>query len=117
MLERNRKKREFESITFEPVNYKVISFWVSIDLDGTDFKKYRYCGERLFETQDKVVGSMSKCRPNEKWFEQCGWAIIDATDNDDLLNKYLEEKPNTIFYSDNGHGKPLSKNVRYERLI
>ena len=60
-------------------------------------------------------GNKTKIKIEENWFERCEWALIDATDNDDTLDKYLEEHPGHHFYSDRGSGKLLAMDQRYVR--
>lgn len=57
----------------------------------------------------------TKITINARWFNKCKWTLIDATEDDRELDRYLSEHPGCQYYSDNGSGKPLARSRKYSR--
>ena len=125
LLERRRKNRGIKNVSFEPTNFQALTFWVGVNKDSQKVKVYYFNDELLFETrsvgekqyilteEDNTGGAKkgvnaTKIRPNEEWFTQCGWDIIDITDSKNELKKYLTTHPDAIWFTDNGSKKPLT---------
>ena len=123
LLERRRKLKSNNDYVFEPVNFSDIAFWAAgaSKLDRTVFKVFTYEDSRthlrrpLFEFRSAKSGNLVKTKPDEEWMGFCGWEIIEATDNDYKLDKYLAEHPGAVFFSDPGASQLLRKNERYVR--
>ncbi|MBE6042557.1 MAG: hypothetical protein E7220_08585 [Clostridiales bacterium] len=123
LIERNRKLKSNDDYIFEPINFSDIGFW-QFAQGKTDSSKYRpYTYQRydnnerrpLFKFDSSQSNNQAKAKPDEEWFEICGWELIEATENDYKLNEYLKDYPGAVFYSDPGASQYLRKNVRYER--
>lgn len=123
LLERNRKQKSNADYVPEAVNYSDISYWAEgrTKLDSSKYKMFTYEDSQthkrrpLFEFYFTKTGNTTKVMPDREWFEYCGWDIIEATDNDEKLDEYLNEHPNAIFFSDSGACKKLQENIRYTR--
>lgn len=85
------------------------------------YDTFYYKGNKLIEKFDPAKhDNQVKIKINREcreWFDKCEWNLIEATDNDDKLEEYLKEHPGYCFYRDDGAGKPLGKNKRYDRTI
>lgn len=117
MIERSRKYRQDNKSRFEPVNYTDIAFWTEAQkkIDKSFYENYLVEDRPLFKCIIGASGNQSKIKPDEEWYEQSGWSLIDATIDDSDLDRFLRENPEAVFYSDNGSGTPLSKCRRYIR--
>lgn len=117
MLERSLKQRADNSPRFEPINYMDITNWAEIStrLYKNKYKTFVVSGRPLFTFQSGFSGNTAKIKPDRKWFEACGWQLIDATDDDSELDAFLDENPEGIYYRDSGSCVPLEPRLRYER--
>lgn len=135
LLERKRKKREFTKVSFEPTNFQVLSFWIGVNKDSQKVKVYYYNDRLLFETrpvgekqyilpeEDNTEGAKkrgvnaTKLKPDEEWFNKCGWDIIDITENDNELKAFLDTHPDAIWFTDTGGGRPLVLHRQKDKSI
>ena len=119
MLERSVKQRRDEAPRFELINYMDITFWTigSRRLNRGEYNGFAVADRPLFSFQKGMSGNAAKIKPDPEWFKACSWELIDATEDDSALDAFLENNPEGIFYSDNGGGKPLELNTRYERCL
>ena len=121
LLERNRKEKGNDDYVFEQVNLSAVALWAtgSTKLDSSKFAVYSFEGKEdrerrpLINFYSSKSNNYTKAKPDEEWFESCGWEIIDATENADKLNEYLKEHPGAIFFSDQGGNKELALNKCY----
>lgn len=68
--------------------------------------------KRLFEQlEQRIGGNYTKIRINEKWMKDFQWDIVEENE----LDAYLSEKKGRSFFRDDGAGKPLVWNERYEK--
>lgn len=117
MIERSRKPRHDDRLRFEPIGLKDVAYWAegTSPLNSGNYKVYEVDGRRLFLFQGGRSGNLTKAKPDPVWFEACRWQLIEATDNDDKLDEYLDNNPDAVFYSDAGANIDLQLNTRYKR--
>lgn len=117
LLERKRKGKENSALSFEPVNFKDITNWASASdrLDSEDYDAFSIDGRPLFVFKELSTNNIKKIKPDEEWFYRCGWKLIEATHNDDLLDEHLKDNPYAAFFRDDGGGTYIMPDSRYER--
>ena len=118
LLERQRKGKANGALSFEPVNLKDLTNWASADtrLESKYYDMFSIDGRPLFAFQDLSTNNIKKIKPDKEWFDRCGWKLIDATENDVLLDRYLETyNPFATYYRDDGGGTYIMADARYER--
>lgn len=117
LLERSRKQRREDVPRYEPTNLKDIAYWALADarLDRTHYDKDMVEDRKLFLFEKGGSGNQAKIKPDPEWFAACGWQLIEATDDDEALDAYLDNYPDAIFYSDRGSNHSLARSMRYHR--
>ena len=123
LIERNRKVKGNDDYVPEAVSFTDVAMWAAAKtrLDSTKFKMFTYEDSQthnlrpLFTFRPALSGNLTKVMPDSEWLEYCGWDIIEATENDDKLDEYLDAYPNAVFYSDPGSCRELLVNERYPR--
>lgn len=97
---------------FAPFSKTDFSYWYS---DGymKDLPDIRLNGSKLIENFSR--DSDTKIRFNSEWLQNCGWTLIDATEDDSMLEEYLAAHEGHHFYRDNGANKALTEGEVYER--
>lgn len=117
LLERSVKLRRDEAPRFELINYMDITYWAtgSRRLSRGEYAGLSVRNRALFSFMKGMSGNSAKIKPDPEWFAACGWELIDATEDDSLLDAFLDNNPDGIFYSDSGSGEQLELNVRYVR--
>lgn len=95
---------------FVPVNLTELSGWAMTDKKLAN-DKIPDC----FEGIELITlnNQQSKLRFDHKWFAKCGWMLVDDSENDDELEKYLKEQPGLCYWKDPGACVPLIKNAKY----
>lgn len=118
LLESGRKLRHDDAPRFERTNLKDVAYWATGDtrLDRTHYKPLGIGDRPLFIFEKGVSGNVSKIKPDPEWFGRCGWQLVECTDNDDALDRLLDNYPDAVFFSDAGSCVPLNANERYSRL-
>ena len=116
LLERERKGRSEMRLTYEPVNFSDITMWAFARTRlSSNYYNYIIDERPLFEFKSCITGNLKKIKPDEEWFERCGWKLIDATESDDALDKYLESNPYAVFFADTGGASFIHPDLRYKR--
>ena len=117
LLERNRKdaRRHDEELRYEPVNLKEVSFWAdgTSPIEGKHLKPFYVNEKPLFSLEPGAPKNATKVKPDPEWFKACGWTLIEATEDDDELYRFLDNNPEGIYYSDIGANKDLILDKRY----
>lgn len=104
-----------------PINMTEISGWA---LGDTKLAKDKipdcFRGiilESVNKQQSKMYFYLSNngenSKDSERWFESCGWNIIDATEGNKRLENFIKRHPEYCFWKDMGSGVPLVKNEKY----
>ena len=95
-----------------PVNKTDLANW----LKGTGTKgpeslaKYSIKERPLFPLFDRDIDNVAFMSVDHTWMDSHGWNVIPEHE----LDRYLEEHPYAVFFSDPGAGAYLRKNTRYE---
>ncbi len=116
LLERERKGKHGSPLTFEPFNFCDLTMWASARtrLCRTDLTCFFVHGRPLFEIKSGSTNNLVKIKPDEEWFENCGWQIIDVTDGEEALDEYLKKNPGAVFFRDDGGDTLLIPGLRYD---